>query len=79
MRTALLVATALVALSSMAVAQDQLGATDASPKAKIQKVRINDQNAPSGGRLHYDVPCRVSPQGRCITGPPLYPLNRPRP
>ena len=76
MRTALLAATALVALSSMAVAQDQLVATEPSPKAKIQKVRINDQNAPSDGRLHYDVPCRVSPEGRCITGPSLYPLNK---
>ena len=75
MRTALLMAAALVALSSVAVAQDQLVATEAAPKAKIPKVRVNDQNYP-GGRLHYDVPCRVSPEGTCITGPPPY---RPRP
>ena len=78
MRTVLLTATALVAFSSPAFAQDQLVATE-SPKAKIPKVRVNDQNAPGGGRLHYDVPCRVSPEGTCITGPPAYPLYRPKP
>jgi hypothetical protein len=79
MRTALLAATALVALSSIAVAQDQLAATEATPKAKIPKIRVNDRNAPGGDRLHYDVPCRVSPEGTCITGPPPYPPYRPRP
>jgi hypothetical protein len=78
MRTALLTATTLVALSSLAVAQNQLAATTA-PKANdvvdptMPKVRAN---APGGGRLHYDVPCRVSSAGTCITGPPPY---RPRP
>jgi hypothetical protein len=72
MRTVLLAATVLVAFSSLAVAQDQIVATE--PKAKIPNVRINDQKAP--GRLHYDVPCRVSPEGTCITAPPPY---RPRP
>jgi hypothetical protein len=81
MRTALLTATALVALSSLAVAQNQLPATTA-PKANavvdpaMPKVRTN---ANGGGRLHYDVPCRVSPEGTCITGPPAYPPYRPRP
>jgi hypothetical protein len=75
MRTALLAATALVALSSIAVAQDRLAVTEATPKSKVPKVRVNDQYVP-GGRLHYDVPCRVSPEGTCITGPPLY---KPRP
>jgi hypothetical protein len=79
MRIALLTATALVALSPIAVAQDQLVATEAAPKAKMPKVRVNDQNAPGGGRLHYDVPCRVSPEGTCITGPPQYPPYRPKP
>ena len=78
MRTALLAATALVALSSMAVAQDQLVATEPTTKAKPPKVRVNDGNAP-GGRLHYDLPCRVSSAGTCITEPPLYPHYRPRP
>jgi hypothetical protein len=81
MRTALLTATALVALSSLAVAQDQLAATTA-PKANaaadptMPKIRTN---APGGGRLHYDVPCRVSPEGTCSTAPPPYPLYRPKP
>ena len=77
MRTALLMATALVALSSLAVAQDQLVATEPAPKAKPPKVRVTDENVP-GGRLHYDLPCRVSPEGTCITEPPLYPRHRPR-
>jgi hypothetical protein len=78
MRTALLTATALVVLSSLAIAQNQPSVTSA-PKANevvdptIPKVRAN---APGGGRLHYDVPCRVSSAGTCITGPPPY---RPRP
>ena len=80
MRTALLTATALVAFSSLAVAQNQ-PATTTDPKADavvdptMPKVRTN---AP-GGRLHYDVPCRVSSVGTCITAPPPYPLHRPRP
>ena len=80
MRTALLTATALVALSSLAIAQNQLPASTA-PKADavdptMPKVRAN---APGGGRLHYDVPCRVSSVGTCITGPPAYPPYKPRP
>ena len=81
MRTALLAATALVALSSLAIAQTQPSATMA-PKANdvddstMPKARAN---APGGGRLHYDVPCRVSSVGRCITEPPPYPPSRPRP
>ena len=80
MRTALLTATALVALSSKAVAQNQLAATTA-PKANavvdptMPKVRAN---APGGDRLHYDVPCRVSSVGTCITEPPPYPPYRQR-
>jgi hypothetical protein len=87
MRTALLTATALVALSSPAIAQNQLPATtEAAPKAEpihavvdptLPKVRANDRNAPGGGRLHYDTPCRVSSVGTCITEPP--PRYRPRP
>ena len=81
MRTALLTATALVALSSsLTVAQNQIDATtETAPKAKpinpnavadptIPKVRTN---APGGGRLHYDVPCRVSSVGTCTTPEPL--------
>jgi hypothetical protein len=74
MRTALLTATALVALSSIAVAQNQLAATtEAAPKAKpinpnavvdpmMPKARANDWNAPDSGRLHWmiDKPCRGS-------------------
>jgi hypothetical protein len=80
MRTALLTATALVALSCLAVAQNQIDATTA-PKANavvdptMPKVRAN---APGGGRLHYDIPCRVSSVGTCITEPPPYPPYRPR-
>jgi hypothetical protein len=85
MRTALLAATALVALSSLAVAQNQLAATtpkatpispDAAVDPTMPAVRTN---APGGGRLHYDVPCRVSSAGTCMTGPPPYPPYRPRP
>lgn len=78
MRTAWLAATALVALSPLAVAQDQIVATEPATKAKPPKVRVNDQSFP-GGRLHYDLPCRVSPEGMCITEPPAYPPHRPRP
>jgi hypothetical protein len=80
MKTALLTATVLVAFSSLAVAQNQLSAT-APPKADavvdptMPKVRAN---APGGGRLHYDIPCRVSSVGTCITEPPPYPPYRPR-
>lgn len=75
MRTALLTAVALVAFSSLAIAQDQLVATEPASKAKIPKVQVNDPNGP-GGRLHYDLPCRVSPEGTCISAPPLH---RPKP
>jgi hypothetical protein len=81
MRTALLTVTALVALSSLAIAQNQPSATTA-PKANdvvdptMPKERAN---TPGGGRLHYDVPCRVSSAGTCITEPPRYPPYRPRP
>ena len=78
MRIAFLAATALVALSSTAVAQDQIVATEPATKAKPPEVRVNGQSAP-GGRLHYDLPCRVSPEGACITEPPAYPPHRPRP
>lgn len=92
MRTALLTATALVALSSLAVAQYRLAATtEVAPKAKpinpdavvgpvMPKVPAND--APGGGRLHWmiDKPCRgsegASSEGACDPGPPPY---RPRP
>jgi hypothetical protein len=81
MRTALLAATALVAFSSLAVAQNQLAATTARKAngdvdSTMPKVRANDRNAP-GGRLHYDMPCRVSSVGTCITPEP--PPYRPRP
>jgi hypothetical protein len=78
MRTTLLAATALVALSPLAVAQDQIVVTEPVPRAKPPEVRVNDGNVP-GGRLHYDVPCRVSPEGTCITEPPAYPPHRARP
>ena len=89
MRIALLTATALVALSPLAVAQTQLDAkTEVAPRAKpinpnakvdstMPGVRTNDWSAPGGGRLHYDVPCRVSSVGTCITPEP--PPYRPRP
>jgi hypothetical protein len=84
MRTALLTATALVAFSSLAIAQNQLPATTASKGNAVvdptmPKVPANDRNAPGGGRLHYDMPCRVSSVGTCITEPPPYPPYRPRP
>jgi len=83
MRAALLTATALVALSSLAVAQNQIDATtEATPKAKpINPNTVVDPTMPKG-RLHYDVPCRVSSVGTCITEPPPYPPYppyRPRP
>jgi len=80
MRTALLTATAMVALSSLAVAQNQIDVTtEASPKAKpINPNTVVDPAMPRG-RLHYDVPCRVSSVGTCITEPPPYRPNRPRP
>lgn len=86
MRTALLTATALVALSSLALAQDQLATgTPSAPKANavtdpaMPSMPASDRNAPGAGRLHYDVPCRVSSAGTCITEPPRYPPYRPRP
>jgi hypothetical protein len=80
MRTALLTATTLVALSSPAVGQNQLPASTVSNANAVvdptmPKVRAT---APGGGRLHYDVPCRVSSVGTCITEPPPYPPYRPR-
>ena len=80
MKTALLTATALLALSSLALGQNQLPTTTA-PKANavvdptMPKVRAN---APGGGRLHYDIPCRVSSAGTCIMEAPLYPPYGPR-
>ena len=80
MRTALLTATALVALSSLAVAQNQIDATtEAPPKAKPIIPDTVVAPAMPKGRLHYDVPCRVSSVGTCLTGPPPYPPYRPRP
>jgi hypothetical protein len=82
MRTALLTATAVVALSSLAVAQNQIDATtEATPKAKpINPNAVVDPTMPGtnapGGRLHYDVPCQVSSVGKCITPEP--PPYRPR-
>jgi len=74
MRTALLTAIALVALSSLAVAQNQLAATTpTAPEAKpvnpdavvdpaVPKARAIDWNATGDGRLHWmiDKPCRGS-------------------
>ncbi len=85
MRTALLTTTMLIALSSLAVAQDRIDATtEATPKAKpINPNAMVDPTMPKvrtdapGGRLHYDVPCRVSLVGTCITPEP--PPYRPRP
>ena len=79
MRIALLTATALVALSSLAVAQNQASTTPA-PTANdgvdltMPKVRAN---APGAGRLHWDAPCRVSSEGTCTTPEP--PPYRPKP
>jgi len=76
MRTELLTATALAVLS-MANAQNQLPVPmapndNAVVDPSISKVR----SAPGGDRLHYDVPCRVSVDGRCTTPEP--PPYRPR-
>jgi hypothetical protein len=81
MRTALLTATALVALSSLAVAQGQLVATEPAPKAETPKVRVNDPSAPGGRRLHYDVPCWKSAGADHCNEllPRRYVPNRPRP
>jgi hypothetical protein len=76
MRTALLTATALVVLS-MANAQNQLPvptAPNGNPVVDPSISRVRD--APGGGRLHYDVPCRVSVDGRCAAPQP--PPYRPR-
>ena len=94
MRTALLTATALVALSSLAVAQNQLAATtptaaEAKPinpnavvDPTVPKARTIDWNAPDGGRLHWmiDKPCR-GPAGAYSAGAcqPEPPPYRPRP
>jgi hypothetical protein len=79
MRTALLAATALVALSPLAVAQNQIdAATEAIPKAKPINPNTVDPTK-AKGRLHYDVPCRVSSVGTCITEPPTYPPHKLRP
>jgi len=94
MKTALLTATALVALSSIAVAQNQLAATrEAVPKAKpinpnvevdpmMPRIPANDSNVPGGGRLHWmrDKPCRGS-EGASSHGAcePGPPPYRPRP
>jgi hypothetical protein len=72
MRTVLLTATALAAFSSLASGQNQLPATTSSkPNAVVDptmpKVRAN---APGDGRLHYDMPCRVSSVGTCVTPEP---------
>jgi hypothetical protein len=82
MRTALLAASVLVALSPPVVAQDRAATTPrekpANPNA-APNVRVNDSNAPGGSRLHYDIPCSVSSEGTCIKEWPLTPPNRPRP
>ena len=94
MRTALHTAIALVALSSLAIAQTQLAATtETAPEAKpinpnaevdptMPKVRANDWNAPGGSRLHWmiDKPCRGS-EGAYSGGAcdPGPPPYRPRP
>jgi hypothetical protein len=83
MRIALLTATALVALSSLAMAQDTAATATKeqpiNPHAGVDPAVPRERiNAP-GGRLHYDLPCRVSSVGTCITEPPLYPRYKPRP
>ncbi len=71
MRTALLTATALVALSSLAIGQNQLPATTASKaNAEVDPAMPKVQAKAPGGRLHYDIPCRVSSVETCITEPP---------
>jgi hypothetical protein len=79
MKAVLLAATALVALSFLVIGQNQLAATTAAKTnavvdPKLSKVRAD---TPGGDRLHYDVPCRVSSVGTCITPEP--PPYRPRP
>ena len=75
MRIALLTATALVVLSSLAVAETAVTTPTEKPLS-APKVRATD-NDQGGARLHYDVPCRVSPEGTCtIPEPPPY---RPKP
>ena len=94
MRTVLLTATALVALSSLAVAQNQLAATtptareakpinpDAVVDPTVPNVRTIDWNGPGGGRLHWmiDKPCRGS-EGAYSAGAcqPGPPPYKPRP
>jgi hypothetical protein len=81
MRIALLAATALVALSSIAVAQNQLAATkQAAPKATPDDPAVPTNVRAPGGRLHYDVPCWVS-QGadHCSERPPLRRVPAPKP
>jgi hypothetical protein len=75
MRTALLTVTALVALSSLAIAQD-IAAT--APKEKPINPNAEKVRATPGSRLHYDLPCRVSSVGTCITEPQYRPY-RPKP
>jgi len=91
MRTALLTATTLAALTSLAVAQTQPAATTPSAgetksinpggavDPAISKRRAIDWSDPNSGRLHYDMPCRVSSAGKCLTEPPPYPSYRARP
>lgn len=68
----------LLAMNSLSAAGDAAvlrrpGAT--LPDPAMPRVRANSP----GGGLHYDVPCRVSSVGRCITEPPQYPPYGPRP
>ena len=80
MRTALLTATVLVALSSLAAAQQLPTTTAPKANAVVDPTMPQERaNASGGVRLHYDVPCRVSSVGTCITEPPAYPLYRPKP
>ena len=74
MRIAFLATTALIAFLSQAIAQDQMdAATEPTPKAKP----INSAPTIPNGRLHYDVPCRVSSVGTCITVPlPYRPMKK---
>jgi len=70
MRTVFLAATALVAFLSQAIAQDQIDAAKDHPTPKAKP--INPDSTMPNGRLYYDVPCRVSSVGTCITEPPPY-------
>ena len=59
MRTALLAATALVALSSLAIAQDQIGAaTEPAPKAK--PINPGSDDAQRQDALRFALPGIVS-------------------